>query len=252
MKNTRRRKRCENPPRTRSHTSTRAVRVLAAGLAIAVIGAGTGAYADTIRFDNPAGPGHFDWRPLDAGTEVILSVLDGAGDQNAVLGDPGAYRHRNRTDSGSGTDVRRAGPTGEGPQYGFSPSGSTRMLFPVDAGEDIPTAAADGFTSSARLFHEDPPSGDPPSFFVEGVEAYLGVTFDLGAGFQYGWIGVVPEWITSEGVDVLALDTFAWGYETEPGVPILAGIPEPGTLAALACGAAALLAGRRRARSQID
>lgn len=52
--------------------------------------------------------------------------------------------------------------------------------------------------------------------------------------------------------NTVELDAFAWGYETDPDVPIAAGIPEPGTLAALALGAAAALAGRRRVRSQID
>ena len=79
----------------------------------------------------------------------------------------------------------------------------------------------------------------------EGVEPYLGIRFDLGGGYQHSWLGVVhtgPE-----------LDAFAWGYETEVGVPIPAGVPEPGTLAALAVGAAALLGRRRRcADGQID
>ena len=214
--------------------------------AVAVVAGGTQAWADAIRYDNPAGPGHFDWRPLVAGTEVILSILDGPADQDAVVGDSGAYRHRNRMDIGYGTDVRRAGPTGEGPQYAIAPSGGLKLLFPVDEAELIPTTGADGFTSGAASYWPSPEPGDPYTFLTAGVETYLGVTFDLGAGLQYGWIGVTPEWITSEGVDVLVLDAFAWGYETEAGVPIAAGVPEPGTLALLAMGAVGVLSRRRR------
>jgi hypothetical protein len=62
-------------------------------------------------------------------------------------------------------------------------------------------------------------SPENPSILPEGVETYLGVSFDLGAGTQYGWIGVVR--------NAAMLDAFAWGYETDPGVPIAAGAWPP-------------------------
>ena len=78
--------------------------------------------------------------------------------------------------------------------------------------------------------------------FPEGVPLYLGVRFN-GPAWQYGWIGV-------ERIDGNKLDAFAWGYETEPGVPIAAGAPEPGSLALLAFGAGALASRRRKGKRQ--
>lgn len=73
----------------------------------------------------------------------------------------------------------------------------------------------------------------------EGVRSYLGAQIKINYQTHYGWIGVVR--------NGFELETFGWAYEDQPGVPILAGaIPAPGTLAALAFGAAGLL-GRKRA-----
>ena len=58
-----------------------------------------------------------------------------------------------------------------------------------------------------------------------------------GAGWHYGWIGVIR--------NAGNLQAFAWGYESDLNTPIAAGVPEPGTLAMLAFGAALAL-GRRR------
>jgi hypothetical protein len=67
----------------------------------------------------------------------------------------------------------------------------------------------------------------------------MGVRFNDIDGYHYGWIGVV--WSGYE-----HFDACAWGYETEPGVGIIAGIPAPGTLAALAFGAVVTRRGRKR------
>jgi hypothetical protein len=77
------------------------------------------------------------------------------------------------------------------------------------------------------------------SLIPESQDVYLGVCVNLSSAWHYGWIGVNR--------DYYLLETFAWGYETEPGVPIAAGIPEPDTLAMLALGfVAAGVANRRR------
>jgi hypothetical protein len=73
----------------------------------------------------------------------------------------------------------------------------------------------------------------------EFAPTYMPLVFDLGLGSQFGWVGVTFDPGTP------TLDAFAWGYETEVGVPIAAGAPEPATLAALALGAAAVAGGGR-------
>ena len=79
------------------------------------------------------------------------------------------------------------------------------------------------------------------SLLPEGESVYLGLAFGGGyVGYgtsNYGWISV-----ERTGVE---LDAFAWGYETEPGVPI-GYPPEPGTLSMLAFGEVVATARRRR------
>ena len=77
------------------------------------------------------------------------------------------------------------------------------------------------------------------SYFAVGSAGYMGVQFSDVDGDHYGWIGVVRHF-------PLDFEAFAWGYETEPGVAIIAGIPAPGTLATLAFGAAVTRRSRKR------
>jgi len=79
-------------------------------------------------------------------------------------------------------------------------------------------------------------------FTMQSEDAYIGVEFDIGGSTHYGWIQYtgfyVAEFtffspdgpITVIGVDELGGFINSWGYETEPGVPIVIGIPEPSTL----------------------
>ncbi len=229
MKSACRRKRRDNPSRSRKSSSRRAVQALAAGAAIA---AGTQAYADPIRFDNLPGAEHFDWVPADPGDQTRwLDVAVAASEQPGSGADPAAFRQHFGT-SGVGGQVQGGG-TGMGAVQIGGPYGV--FLLGVDSGELIPS----GLPWGGEGYVYYPGFG---SQLPEGVATYLGARFDAGAGNQYAWIGVVR---TGDFVDA-----FAWGYETDPGVPIAAGAPEPGTLALLAFGACA--AASRRRRSQLD
>jgi hypothetical protein len=101
------------------------------------------------------------------------------------------------------------------------------------------------FESTATHFHSFSYPHFPPDeetdFGVWPNVKYLGVQFSDVDGAHYGWVSVYSYFYID-----LNLHAFAWGYETEPGVPIVAGIPAPGTLAALAFGAAVTRRGRKR------
>jgi hypothetical protein len=208
----------------RKNTSTRAVQALAAGAAIAT---GTQAYAEPIRFENPVGAGHFDWAAGVFADAKWLDVTLDADSQPAGIGPgadtPASFWHHPASyggvfnGGGGAPNVLRDG----------------YALVGLGAGELV--APTGGQYWDRYGFVEYAGSGP---LIPEGQPSYLGVRFDVGAGDQYGWIGVVR--------DGLELDAFAWGYETEPGEPIAAGIPEPGTLAALAFGAAFVSLARRR------
>lgn len=226
MKRTTRRKRRKDSSAIRKQTSKRAAQALAAGAAIA---AGTQAYAEPIRFDNPAGAEHFVWTASPG--QEYLNILSDAASQPGLAGQDGTFWRRSVPGYGEVVRGDPGGASGEVQMY-FT---DYRFLASTDANEPIPIPAVN-FASSG--FIEVIYPGYEGTYLPEGTATYLGVRFDPGDGIHYGWIGVIKTG--------LELDAFAWGYETEPGVPIAAGIPEPGTLAALAFGAVVLGAARRR------
>jgi len=211
------------------HHSRSAIRNSGTALAAAAaLAAGTSTYATPVRFDNPVGVGHFDW-PHDVG--VVEKSLDISLPASAQPGDHSAA-----------TSFAQILGGGVGTIYGFGGGRSVQttdgyVMVGVSAAELIPTP---GTMWSLYGGYTHLPPGAP--LLPENQETYLGVRFDLGGGSQYGWIGVIRTGIE--------LDAFAWGYETEPGVPIPAGAPEPGSLALLAFGAAGLLTHRNRGNAQ--
>ena len=215
-------------------TAGRGGREAQAALAVALAMAGaTSAYGAVVRFDNPAGPGHFEWAVPVAAPGGFLDIRLSPEDQDqAVPFTEGVFRHL-LGGAGPGSVVPGAS---SGLQTGIGYPASYGLVG-VGAGVLVPTNSPDVGWNSVSSWHYYPAYGlylEP-----EGAPTYLGVRFDLGGGFHYGWIGVVRTGAL--------LDVFAWGYETEPGVPIEAGaVPAPGSLALLAFGAAAGAARPRR------
>ncbi len=198
-----------------------------AGLAVMVFTAAAG--ASPVRFDNPAGAGHFVWFGGTEADPIGLNITLGAG---------------NQTGSAAGLSTFNQGNTADGAHV-LTPIGAPSrlhihgdpavFLVGFDFGESIPSAF--GWDTHGWSNHTALPTWHLPW----DEPTYVGVKIDLGSGDQYGWIGV--EFSSAD----LTLDTFAWGYETEVGVPIEAGVPEPGTLALLAFGALAATRRQRRA-----
>jgi len=204
--------------------------MMAAAVAIA---GGTQANATPVRFDNaPHGdPGHFHWPPATPSPDITwLDITLDASAQPGASDGPASFGHK-WTIEGDNSSVRATSSSVGQLEVQDT---SSRLLVPLALGDMIP---------AGNPLHYYAKAYDGGSLLPEGVETYLGVHFN-GPDWQYGWIGVVRTG--------LELDAFAWGYETEVGVPIAAGAPEPGTLATLAVGAAALLGRHRRRASQID
>ena len=179
--------------------------------------------ASPVRHDNLPGPGHYDWGDTVGGPNWELAIPLPAALQGGPQGLSGSFYHTNIDPSDVGASASD-GRIHVGGDFGV-------FLVGLNLGESIPAAYA--WDASGFVLFEGFGSALP-----EGQQTYLGLSFDLGDGDRYGWIGVVR--------DGHQLDAFAWGYETEPGVAIAAGVPEPGTLALLAFGAAGLAFRRRR------
>lgn len=200
-------------------------RLVMRGFAIAVSLAGcTTAYGDWERFDNPQhdAPGHFHWPP--SGSSNWLNFFVGADGQPGVAGNPTTLRHRINRTLGFGSI--------DGSQSGIQVEALSGLLHGLDSNEMIPSGA--DWISNGTIF-----SNESGTDLPEGVVQYIGFRFNLGTGFQYGWV---------EGIRTgFEFDATAWGYETEIGVAVPAGAPEPGSLVMLAFGGIALLARRRNA-----
>lgn len=227
---------------TQTSRTTETVLALAATIASSSV-----AYGEAVRFDND---GSFSFAGLllditkPANEQVDFSQASDHAIQLGVNVDKyfNAYSlyDRNRTSETGSVEFW----TGPGLSLDFEALG---------AGAQIGTNLTDG----RWLFIADFATYYAPSYYYGpgglsstlpiGEPTYLGVRIDLadGAGFRYGWLGV--ELVTDNPYGYRAeLDVFAWGYETEAGVGIAAGVPAPTSLAALAMGAVAFGSRKRR------
>jgi hypothetical protein len=217
-------------------TKVRPSELLAAAAAIA---AGTQAYAEVIIFINPpeGEPGHFDWlmSPDEFDPAIWLDITRPSTDQGGLVG-PSSIGQVYVTNSLFRWSQTSGGASVFALFWDFTPFWpGTVYTFSLS------------FESAAAHWREatSPPGGfgsDFGYYFPYYGDKYVGVRFSDVDGFHYGWVGVrgagVGGW--------WRFQAFAWGYQTEPGVPITAGIPAPGTLAALAFGAVVTRRGRKR------
>ncbi len=237
------RKRGRRSSRGKKERRKRVAKALAAAGAIA---GGTQAYAAPVRFENPPGAGHFVW-PSAGSSAVQAQWLDLTQDaaSQPPIGDPvGATSIRQIPSFIGYTDGPYVEPQVEGLfAYPFD-------LLGVDAGTMIPTpGAAWAVGYSAYLSYPGYESAIP-----DGATTYLGVRFN-GPGYQYAWIKVERSGDS--------LDALAWGYETDPGVPIAAGagggggdpIPTVSEYGLMGMGLGVLAAGAwvaRKRRAQVE
>ena len=186
--------------------------------------AATHANASVVSFQNPAGPNFFDWAGGALSEVLQLDVTLPPESQGAFQ--PWTIGQIQGTDG-----VGNLSTSSEIQIGGFG----NAFAVGVDEGTLVPSGALWG--PNGFIFH--PLAPPPGTELLEGVETYLGLNLELSPNvFHYGWIGV-----TRTGNE---LDAFAWGYETEPGVPIAAGVPEPTTLVLFAVAGSLFIRRRRR------
>lgn len=211
---------------SRREMANKTAKTLSVGVAIA---SGTQAYADAIRIENPPGPCHFDWaRQLSENLRGgVLDVTLQPTEQDIASPYPDAtgpseFEHSAYmgffSDSSrivtayygySGAAVESVSLLACGQYYGSA----YRVTSPANELGVPDPAAMLSFEGATNVIPSYNSYCSP--LIPEGAPTYLGIRFDLGAGTQYGWIGVTR--------DGLALDAFAWGYETTPGASILPG-----------------------------
>jgi hypothetical protein len=198
------------------------------GLTAGALAAGSAAYATPVRFDNSSLT--FEWS-IDTLLDVTLSAPS--------QGSADAYRSlwQYELDEGSGKRVLY----GWGSFYSSEPAVDGVNLGYFASGETIGPGNDWYYAGRAAT---DPGTGTFSPNFLQG---YLGVRFGDNVDWNYGWIDA--RWNPT----AQRFDAYAWGYETELNTDIEAGaegsaIPEPGTLAMFAIGAAALTVARRRRR----
>jgi hypothetical protein len=163
---------------------------------------------------------------------------------------------------GGANDTVEAGYVTTGSTLGLYPSALTYGT-PIGPSSAFDFQETDNFNSlntymrTNRLIDEDagqidtdagnpvqPIPGTPNFLGLGGEVRYLGVEMGLNNGFfsggpvNYGWIGIQ---ITND-ADATG-NVVGWGYQTIPGRPIGAGVPEPSSIVLGAIGGVALTCG---------
>lgn len=200
------------------------------------------ASSEPVRFENPTGAGHIDWENFaiditlpasqQTGTESVSTLV------NSVNVDPPEHFPQDIVSSLSMGFTTRIVVD---PDIGIVPMEFGELIGP---GGMIP----DG---GGAVFFRDTieENGGPVSslvFFPLGV-SFIGVSFKAfpedDVVTHFGWMEV-DLFQRPDGTH--KVDALAWGYETEPGVPVAAGAPAPGAAGAFVIAGAAWCLRRRR------
>lgn len=211
----------------------RSLKSLIAWTAVLVVNAMVAStMASPMRFQNPAGPGHFSWQPQSSGASIVLKITASPSAQSAALTEPATFR---QAWSGvSNVVINASNATSNAVQGMPVPSNAFRTAAGGIVNEVVPYLSPASFVFTAYIHRDNAVAGDPEFCFPAGERRFLGVQFNPGDGIHYGWIGVVR---TGN-----FLDPFAWAYESMPNTPIT--VPEPSAL--LLLGVGGLIAARRR------
>lgn len=214
----------------------------------AAIAATSVAYAGPVRYDNDANYSWF-YSVLDITKSSADQTYGGVGDVTGTsfymdyFADfyP-AFSYAHHYLSGNGGSIWSAG---FGDRYA-SPFNAGELIGPgMNGGEwnqgsdfEFAWTACEYYYYNYQYYY-DCTSGYRGLLPPDGSPTYVGARITIDNQFHYGWIGVT----NNRGY----IDVFAWGYETEPGVAIAAGVPAPGALGVLAVGAVGALSRKRRA-----
>ncbi|VAX42558.1 hypothetical protein MNBD_PLANCTO03-1685 [hydrothermal vent metagenome] len=208
----------------------------------ATIAAGSVAYADPVRFDNTSGFGWY-YTTLDLTLSAEDQVYGGPGDVTGTsiyldyFSDyyP-AFSYTTSYTRGQGAEIWNSG-------------WNNNYAAPFNSGDPIGPGMVDGSFHDGSVLEfawwsYDYYSGEHDSGFrgllpPDGSDTYMGIRLTIDNQLHYGWIGA-----RNNGGYI---SVFAWGYETEAGVAIAAGVPAPSTLGLLAVGAVGALGRKRRA-----
>lgn len=242
-------------------TPTTSTGVAAPALTIAAtIAAGTAAYGAPVRFENDPFVG-VNFNALD----ITMSAAAQAGGGSAGLTGTQVYLYYfadfyptfsyQRTDTrGSGLEIWNSGfgnfysaafNSGEliGPgMTGGAWSQSSRLAFSYTSADRYyvpPTYVYPYGYYGGYYTYTNYMSGERGLLSPDGSQTYIGTRLTINGATHYGWIGVQ----NFNGY----IEVFAWGYETEAGVGVRAGVPSPGAMAVVALGAAGALGRRKRA-----
>ncbi|PCI09187.1 hypothetical protein COB72_06930 [bacterium] len=129
----------------------------------------------------------------------------------------------------------------------FNSGFSNRYAAPLLLGQEVGPGMIGGefnanstidFVWSSYDYYTGEADSGSRGILPSGEDVYLGVRLNIAGESHYGWIGV-----NRSGT---FLNVTAWGYETEAGVGIGAGVPAPGALSLLAVGAVGALKRKKR------